>query len=86
MIHIDDIPWIDCGLPFDGKTYSMDEDTFCQRGLNLPGTQIEVGGDHYLIGDINGLGGVCDDCCEVHSSDIVTRYRVLLPFPSQESK
>lgn len=45
---------------------------FCNKKLNLPGTRVEVEWtdrqdkkekrETFLIGDINTLGGVCDDC------------------------
>lgn len=43
------------------------------------GVQIELSsGERYLIGDINMLGGVCDDCREFNSSTVVARYRVVV--------
>ena len=51
--------------------------TFCGQGLNKPGTVIEVDGKTYLIGDINLVGGTCDDCMDFLGSAIVTRYRLL---------
>lgn len=54
--------------------------TFAGRGLNKPGTQIELeNGDVFLIGDINPNRGTCDDCTAFDSDDIVVRYRVLVP-------
>lgn len=45
--------------------------------LNLadPGVEVMVGGRAYLIGDINGQGGICDDCLAFSKGEIVTRYR-----------
>lgn len=55
--------------------------TFTGRGLALPGVQVEMAdGSRHLIGDINKVGGVCDDCTAFDSAAIVTRYRVLIPF------
>lgn len=55
--------------------------SFCGRGLNKPGTLIEVviGGktETFLIGDVNCLGGVCDDCMMFDRSVIVKRYAVV---------
>lgn len=28
-----------------------------------------------LIGDVNPLGGVCDDCVDLERSDVIIRYR-----------
>lgn len=64
------------------KTYSdnMDKKSFCGRKLNMPGTSIEVlvGKElkQYLIGDINSLGGVCDDCMGFDKNTIVVRYKL----------
>lgn len=56
--------------------------SFTGLGLNKPGTLIEVKiGDElkqYLIGDINPICGVCDDCTEFDSRQtIVVRYKVV---------
>ena len=56
----------------------MESKTFVGQKLNKPGTQVEVDGKRYLIGDINQLAGVCDDCVAFAQEVIVTRYRVLL--------
>ena len=67
----------------DMKRYNKEigEKSFCGKGLNRPGTIIEVKSgkelDHLLIGDINKLGGVCDDCMNFDSKAIVVRYKVL---------
>jgi hypothetical protein len=50
---------------------------FKGAGLALPGTQIEIeGGKRLLIGDINPLGGICDDCAGIDDDTIIVRYRV----------
>lgn len=56
--------------------------SFSGMGLNKPGTLIEVKiGEElkqYLIGDINPICGVCDDCTEFSSREtIVVRYKVV---------
>jgi len=55
--------------------------SFCGRELNKPGTLIEILDDkalkQYLIGDINILGGVCDDCMGFSKEAIVVRYKIL---------
>lgn len=44
-----------------------------------PGVQIEMAdGSRHLIGDINMLAGVCDDCRAFDSDAVVVRYRVLI--------
>jgi len=53
--------------------------TFAGLGFARPGVQVEMAdGKQYLIGDVNRLGGVCDDCSAFDSIDIVARYRVLV--------
>jgi len=53
--------------------------TFAGLGFARPGVQVEMAdGKQYLIGDVNKLGGVCDDCSAFNSTDIVARYRVLV--------
>lgn len=42
--------------------YGKSFDQFGDDGLAKPGTVIVIGERRLLIGDINELGGVCDDC------------------------
>lgn len=61
---------------------NLKKESFSGLGLNKPGTLIEVKvGDEvkqYLIGHINPICGVCDDCCEFDSrTAIVLRYKVI---------
>jgi len=51
---------------------------FKTEGLNRPGVQIEVGDRVYLIGDINVLGGACNDWKAVGAYDVVLRYCILV--------
>lgn len=63
---------------YDNKIKSM---SFVGLGLNQPGTLIEIDENgvstQYLIGDINKLRGVCDDCVAFRESAIVKRYKVI---------
>lgn len=46
--------------------------------LAKPGTLIELqSGKRMIIGHINALGGVCDDCSGINDEDIVVRYAVI---------
>lgn len=67
--------WIEINLPFwDCK----ENDSFSGRGLNMPGVLIRMkDGAEYLIGHINELRGVCDDCTEFGSDAIVAAYQVV---------
>ena len=63
-----------------GKTWEQ----FCEARLNKPGTQIDLQCRNdltkhklYLIGDVNELGGCCDDCMVFHEDQTIIRYRVL---------
>jgi hypothetical protein len=70
-------PWITCGLPF-GPVYGAGKElpSFSSTLPRVVGLTIDLdNGDQYLIGDINPLGGVCDDCCEVRPERVVKRYR-----------
>lgn len=61
-----------------------DAKTFNGQGLAKPGTQIEVEGKLYLIGNINLNRGICDDCTAFEPTAIVTRYRVLCTVPEED--
>lgn len=69
-------------LPY-GPIYSKQgleqEDSLTSLGLNKPGTLIKIKGAKkvYLIGDINPLRGVCDDCTEFKKETIVESYKIL---------
>ena len=53
--------------------------TFCGRGLNQPGVEIELtDGKRHLIGTINKFGGTCDDCTAFPGDTIIARYRAIL--------
>jgi len=66
------------------KKYGKTWREFRSHGLSKVGTILEVKGNghhprpvtaRYLIGDINKLGGVCDDCMAFDEDAIVLRYR-----------
>lgn len=73
--------WVECGLPYGGVYADnpfRELDSFRKRELNQPGTLIELeNGEQYLIGDINPILGVCDDCTDFAPECIVKRYRVV---------
>lgn len=59
--------------------------SFSGLKLDRPGTLIEIEvkkkTSQYLIGHINPLAGVCDDCCQFDKETaIVKRYKVLIEF------
>ena len=60
---------------------SLKPKSFTGRGLNKPGTIIEVIVDgenkQYLMGDINISSGLCNDCSAFDSDTIVKRYKVI---------
>jgi hypothetical protein len=56
--------------------------SFCRLGLNNAGTLIEyinVEGEiiQILIGHINELSGVCDDCRQFDNDTIIKRYKIV---------
>ena len=65
--------WIEINLPFEDW---KGNDSFSCRGLNIPGVLIRMkDGEEYLIGHINKIRGVCDDCTEFGSDAIVAAYQ-----------
>jgi hypothetical protein len=58
----------------------QNQKSFYGRGLAKAGTLIEVKEGkktkQYLIGNINELGGICDDCC-IPDNAKVKRYKVI---------
>ena len=59
----------------------FDKESFRGLGLNKPGTLIELkDGTTHLIGSINTIRGVCDDCPAFDSDAIVTRYAIVFDF------
>ena len=51
---------------------------FEKNGLIAPGVLVKMkNGERYLIGDINELRGVCDDCTAFGKTAIVVAYKVI---------
>lgn len=51
------------------------ERSFCGQGLNVPGTIIQFSdGSQELLGTINCIGGICNDCEFEWEEKIITRY------------
>jgi hypothetical protein len=74
--------WIELGIPYGSvwsSTFPYEEmDSFAKRELNKPGTLIRMqNGKVYLIGDINEIKGMCDDCTAFESESIVDAYKVV---------
>ena len=60
-------------IPYGGSWES-----FRKAGLSNPGVLVYIkGGKEFLIGDINELGGCCDDCVSINKDDIVEKYKVV---------
>ncbi len=72
--------WVTCGLPFDARNQERSFTSDLGRA-NLPGVLVEVNGQRYLIGHINDIRGVCDDCTEFGMDAIVTRYKRVWSAP-----
>lgn len=79
--------WIKCNIPF-GPIYSKDLrdedeiDSLAKRKLIQPGVLIKTnekydGRNVFLIGHINTLGGVCDDCVMFDRATIIKEYCVV---------
>lgn len=78
MSSTTDLAWIDA----KGKTFSE----LMEKNKMQTGVEIEVRVDlgpkgkrkmRFLIGNINELGGVCDDCREFPLDQPVIRYRTV---------
>lgn len=62
-----------------GKPWNEFNEGYPNKDRSVPGVQIEMAdGTRYLIGDINQLRGVCDDCNAFDRDEVVARYRYLL--------
>lgn len=58
--------------------FDDEEDSFSKRELNKPGTLIFTEkGETFLLGHINCLRGVCDDCTEFNKETIILGYKVI---------
>lgn len=72
--------FIPISIPY-GPVYGANitaEDSFEERKLNKPGTLIFTEkGETFLIGHINRLRGVCDDCTEFSGETIILGYKVI---------
>lgn len=62
------------------KTWlAFQDDPLCRPGVQiLVAQQNERGGMHLVIGDINAMGGSCDDCPGIHNTDLVLEAEDLL--------
>lgn len=71
---------------WDKKQEVKRKKSFCGQGLNKAGIIIELeDGTIHLIGTINELRGVCDDCTAFESNVKVKRYAVLVDFEKEFS-
>lgn len=68
----------------DWQPVSMTWNEFCDAGLNKAGVLVEVRHkrnkqkEQFLIGDINTIAGVCDDCVAFQRYDKVIKYKTLI--------
>jgi hypothetical protein len=67
--------WFELNLPYWCR--KNDGQSFEGLDLNKPGTLIETDSGIFLIGHINPLKGVCDDCVEFSTETIVKRYKII---------
>lgn len=79
--------WKPLGLPFgpiyDGELEEQDSFVKRLREAQTPmvGLQIEMkNGRRYVIGHMNTLAGICDDCRMFDEMDEVVRVRRLIPI------
>lgn len=79
--------WIELNLPF-GHVFGRGLqalDSFSGRGLNMPGVLVRMqDGAEYLIGHLNEVGGVCDDCRQFPPDAVVSAYCVVWTADNME--
>jgi len=72
--------WKKLNLPYGpvwDKKFIKEKDSLTKRELNKAGTLIDTKYGKFLIGDINKLKGICDDCVAFEYETIVKRYKVI---------
>jgi hypothetical protein len=76
--------WLECNLPYgpifhksEHGTPSNELDSFSKRGLAIAGVLIRIKGKEVLIGHINEMRGICDDCTYFSPEEIVTHYKIV---------
>ena len=66
--------WIEVNIPFWHTRGGTD---FVSLDLNKAGTLIDTEKGIFLIGHINQVGGICDDCSDFDDDTIVKRYKIV---------
>ncbi len=73
--------WVDYQEALAAWNKEESQKSFCGKKLNIPGTLVEIQDGkvlkQFLIGDINTIGGVCDDCMGFGKDAVVVKYKVL---------
>jgi hypothetical protein len=69
--------WVKYGKPFND---------FVGEKLNKPGTLVETNTGQFLIGHINTIRGVCDDCEAFDHYATVIRYKTVWRSSKAEDK
>jgi hypothetical protein len=70
------------------KIKEMESQNFFNHFACRPGTEILVkkengGFECFLIGHINSIGGVCDDCVNIYN-DVVLYYRKVVEYSGRK--
>lgn len=65
--------WIELNLPY----WHSDNESFEGKKLNIPGNLIRIAEGEFLIGHINPVKGICDDCVQFKNEEIVLAYKVV---------
>lgn len=69
--------WIEYGRSWEDLSRDVSE--------RLVGLLVVVAGETFLVGDINDLRGVCDDCTVFNRGSIVERYRRVYEPPAVDA-
>jgi hypothetical protein len=83
--------WIECGKTWGEMTAFNAKDKPLVAGVQIEVRSFRHGVFHtetmfLLIGEINEMGGTCDDCSGIGDKDIVVRYRVLVDQKTIDGK
>ena len=69
--------WVIVNEPFSVFNGEHGKGEYLETGMYLHIRNTYNEGEYYLVGDINNVNGVCDDCRGIDSDSIVVRYKMI---------